>query len=194
MPAKIFRNVITKFNPYYLYGLTATPERKHGDEKLIFIYLGNIIHTINKNFREQENLKIKNIPKTNIIIKNTGIEIPFKIKTDNFQILSKIISFDSNRNQQIVDNIISEANNGSKCLVLTERKEHVEILSYYLKRNFEIITLTGDLTEKQRKEKMKQIEDSNFQIIIATGQLIGEGTDLPALNCLFLVFPFSFHG
>ena len=71
---------------------------------------------------------------------------------------------------------------------------HVEILSYYLKRSFEIITLTGDLTEKQSKEKMKQIEGNNFQIIIATGQLIGEGTDLPALNCLFLVFPFSFHG
>ena len=28
MPAKTFRNVITKLNPFYLYGLTATPERK----------------------------------------------------------------------------------------------------------------------------------------------------------------------
>lgn len=28
VPAKMFRSVITKFNPFYLYGLTATPERK----------------------------------------------------------------------------------------------------------------------------------------------------------------------
>ena len=46
MPAKMFRGVITNFNPYYLYGLTATPERKNNDTKLIFIYLGDILHTI----------------------------------------------------------------------------------------------------------------------------------------------------
>lgn len=37
-------------------------------------------------------------------------------------------------------------------------------------------------------------EAGNFQIIIATGQLIGEGTDFPNLNYLFLVYPFSFEG
>lgn len=48
VPAKMFRTVITKVNPYYLYGLTATPIRKHNDEKLIFIYLGSILHTVTK--------------------------------------------------------------------------------------------------------------------------------------------------
>jgi len=33
-----------------------------------------------------------------------------------------------------------------------------------------------------------------FQVLIATGQLMGEGTDFPGLNCLFLVYPFSFEG
>ena len=46
MPAQMFRSVITKLNPYYLYGLTATPIRKHNDEKLIFIYLGDIVHEV----------------------------------------------------------------------------------------------------------------------------------------------------
>ena len=79
-------------------------------------------------------------------------------------------------------------------MILTERKEHVEVLSYYLKGGYEIITLTGELTEKQKNEKLKQIEAGNFQIIIATGQLIGEGTDFPNLNSLFLVYPFAFEG
>jgi len=40
IPAKTFRKVITKLNPYYLYGFTATPKRKNNDEKLIYIFLG----------------------------------------------------------------------------------------------------------------------------------------------------------
>lgn len=192
LPAKMFRDVITKFNPYYLYGFTATPKRKNNDEKLIFFYLGDILHTIDKNFREDNNF-VKN-KKTRVVIRNTEIEVPFKVKTDNAQMLFKIITFDSMRNKKITDDIMDELKSGSKCLVLTERKEHAEILSYYLKREYEIITLTGDLTEKQRREKIKQIEGGNFQVILATGQLIGEGTDFHGINSLFLVFPFSFQG
>ena len=77
-----------------------------------------------------------NFKKPKVIIKETNLKIPFKIKTDDFQILSKIIIFDSNRNSQIVDDIIKEIKK-AKCLVLTERKEHVKALSYYLKREFE---------------------------------------------------------
>lgn len=193
MPAKLFRNVITKFNPFYLYGLTATPERKNNDTKLIYVYLGKTLHTIEKNFQKQ-NSNFDAPSRQKIIIRNSDLSIPFKIKTDNFQILSKIISFDSSRNDQIANDIKNETSKNLKCLVLTERKEHVGILSCYLKREFEIITLTGDLTENQKKEKIKQIKSGDFQIIIATGQLIGEGTDFPGLDCLFLVYPFSFSG
>lgn len=197
IPAKTFRKVVTKLNPFYLYGFTATPKRKNNDEKLIYIYLGKILHTVSKNFINQtengESKSEKNT-ETKVIIKNTEIDVPFKVKIDNFQILSKIITFDSNRNKLIIDDVIKEASDGNKCLILTERKEHVETLSYYLKGNYEIITLTGELTEKQKNEKLQQIEVGNFQIIIATGQLIGEGTDFPNLNRLFLVYPFSFEG
>ena len=198
MPAKMFRNVITKFNPFYLYGLTATPERKYNDAKLIFIYLGEILHTVEKGFNKQAAIKKVSteitVPSPKIKIRNTDLTVPFKIETDNFQILSKIIIFDSNRNRQIVDDIKNEAAKGFKCLILTERKEHVEVLSYYLKRECEILILTGDLTERQRKDRIKQIESGNFQILLATGQLIGEGTDFPNLDCLFLVYPFAFSG
>jgi superfamily II DNA or RNA helicase len=199
MPARMFRNVITKFRPYYLYGLTATPERKNNDEELIFIYLGEILHKISNDFDKQAfsknaKSKISEKSKTNVIIKGTDLTVPFKVRTDNFQILSKILIFDSARNMQIINDIKSEADKGLKCLILTERKEHVEVLSYYLKREYEIITLTGDLTDKQRREKIKQIESGNFQILLATGQLIGEGTDFPNLDCLFLIYPFAFSG
>ncbi|MCX6763469.1 MAG: DEAD/DEAH box helicase family protein [Candidatus Moranbacteria bacterium] len=190
MPAKMFRNIITKLNPYYLYGFTATPERKNNDEKLIYIYLGEVLHTIDTNYNQPKNTKSK----TEVIIRETNLEIPFKVKVDNFQTLYKIISFDSERNRSIIEDIKKEADKGFKCLVLTERKDHADVLSHYLKKDYEIIQLTGDLTAKQRKEKIQQIYDGNFQILLATGQLIGEGTDFPNLDCLFLIFPFAFQG
>ena len=67
----------------------------------------------------------------------------------------------------------------------------VKLLS---KKKIEIIILTGDISLKQRKQKIRQIETGNFQVLLATGQLIGEGTDFPNWDCLFLIFPFAFKG
>jgi len=44
IPAKSFREAIVNFNSYFLYGLTATPKRKNNDEKLIYVYIGNILY------------------------------------------------------------------------------------------------------------------------------------------------------
>ncbi|MEW6408343.1 MAG: DEAD/DEAH box helicase family protein [Patescibacteria group bacterium] len=192
MPAKMFRQVITQFNPYYLYGLTATPVRKHNDEKLIFIYLGKIIYEVPKNFNAN-NKKFKDI-NAKIIIKVTDLKFPYKVKTEDYQLLAKVLTFDSERNKLIAEDIKKEADKGKKCLILTERKDHIQIIEAYLKRDFEVITLTGDLTLRKKQEKIKQIESGHFQIIIATGQLLGEGTHFNNLDCLFLVYPFAFEG
>ncbi|MEK7118560.1 MAG: DEAD/DEAH box helicase family protein, partial [Patescibacteria group bacterium] len=46
VPARMFRDVLSKFNCRYLYGLTATPERKYNDGTLISVYIGPVIHTV----------------------------------------------------------------------------------------------------------------------------------------------------
>lgn len=193
MPAKMFRNVITKFNPYYLYGLTATPQRKYKDEKLIFIYLGDILYTITEEGIKNITPKLKT-KRLEIIIRETDLDLLFKARMENTDFWSKTLIYDTNRNKQIANDIKQETKNNSKCLILTERKEHAEILNQYLNPEIETIVLTGNLTQKQRKEKLKQIETGHFQVLIATGQLLGEGTDFKNLNSLFLVYPFSFHG
>lgn len=125
IPAKTFRKVVTKLNPFYIYGFTATPKRKNNDEKLIYIYLGKILHTVSKNFinqAEDDESKSENSFKTKVIIKNTEIDVPFKIKIDNFPILSKIITFDSNRNRLIIGDITNEVKNGKNVWFLPKEK------------------------------------------------------------------------
>ena len=155
MPARMFRSVITKFNPQFLYGLTATPKRKNNDTELIFLFLGDIIHTIPNSFGKPETEKQKTIAAKalgglKVIVRETALSVPFKARTDNVQILYKIITFDTARNQQIIADVKREAEHNKRCLILTERKEHVAVLNYYLKSQYETIVLTGDLTEKQR--------------------------------------------
>lgn len=194
IPAKTFRELITEFNPYYLYGLTATPKRKYNDEKLIYYYIGEILTTINSN-KTTINPKQKVQEKqTTVEIHETSLNVPFDRKTDTFEILSKVLVYDSKRNNLITQDILKQVAVGKKILVLTERKEHVEVLSLYLKGNCEVITLTGNDSMSKRKLKFEQINLGHFQVLIATGQLLGEGLDLPVLDCLFLVYPFSFEG
>ena len=116
IPAKSFRNTIFKFNPYYQYGLTATPFRKGNDDKLIFIHLGKIIAEI----KPQD---IKTYKRARINVRNTSLDVPFNSKTDTFEVLSKILVHDIARNKLILNDIITELNKGNKAVVITERKE-----------------------------------------------------------------------
>jgi len=191
IPAKSFRQTIVNFNPYYIFGLTATPKRKYNDEKLIFLYIGDIICNTNNIGQDIQSIFEEGLQ---LNIKDTNLYFPYDNKTDDFQILSKIIIFDSDRNRLIAEDIKKELKPAKKILVLTERKEHVEVLSIYLKSVCEVISITGDDSKSLRKIKMKQIEEGNFQVLITTGQLLGEGLDIENLTSIFLVYPFSFEG
>lgn len=189
IPAKTFRELIVKFNPYYLYGLTATPKRKYNDEKLIYFYIGDIIAEIDPNKEKSTVARAITLQ-----IKQTDLSVPFDYKIDEFETLSKILTFDSSRNNMITEDILNQVKEGRKILVLTERREHVETLNLYLQSQCEVITLTGGDSISKRKVKTEQIKLGHFQVLIATGQLFGEGIDLPLLDSLFIVYPFSFEG
>src|SRR5690606_35937163 len=74
IPAETFRSAIEKLNTFYLYGLTATPFRKYNDDKLIFVFLGEIISEI-------ASTEIENFKHAQIIVRNTNLDVPFNSKT-----------------------------------------------------------------------------------------------------------------
>ena len=187
IPAETFRNTIEKLNTFYLYGLTATPFRKYNDDKLIFAFLGDIISEVQSN-------EIENFKHAQIIVRNTDLDVPFNSKTDNFETLSKILVHDSERNKLILNDIKSELSKGKRIAIITERKEHIDTLYLFLKQSYEVITLSGDDSETNRKSKWQTLHQGNFQILITTGQYFGEGSDLSNISSLFLVYPFSFKG
>lgn len=187
IPAKTYRDTISKLPTYYLYGLTATPFRKYNDGKIIFSHLGEIIVEIKPT-------EISTYKQAKIIIRNTELDIPFNSKTDQFETLSKVLIHDSARNKLILEDIFVELKLGKKVVIITERKEHIDTLNQYLKQSYETLTLSGDDSESNRNQKWKILKEGNYQVLITTGPYFGEGSDLQNANSLFLVYPFAFEG
>jgi superfamily II DNA or RNA helicase len=189
IPAKTFRETITRFHTYYLYGLTATPMRKNNDENLIYVFIGNILSEIRSDFLDDT--KTRSIQ---INIRGTDLQAPFDYRIDNYETLSKVLVYDTGRNQLIVDDLRDVVDQKKSILVLTERKAHIDVLNLYLKERFETIALSGDDSKRSQESKMGQIKAGHFQIVLTTGQFFGEGIDIDRFDCLFLVYPFAFKG
>lgn len=185
--AETFKNAVSLFHSYYLYGLTATPFRKNSDDRLISVHLGEVISEMkssDKGASEQPE----------IIIRNTMLYVAYNAKTDRFETLSNILIHDSERNKLVLKDVMFQLSTGKRAVILTERKEHIETLNQYLKQSFETVTLSGDDSESSRNAKWQILKTGSYQVLITTGQFFGEGSDLHNAQCLFLVYPFSFEG
>lgn len=191
IPAKTFRKVIANLNPEFLYGLTATPKRKHNDEQLIYVYIGDIVASLEHTSDALQNPRAQ---KFNVQITETQLNIPFNWQTDHFDLIAKVISCDTSRNELVVKDIIEQVGLKRKTLVLSERKEHLKILELYLKGRCESILFTGDDSATSRTSKLKQIDDGHYQVLLATGQIFGEGMHIESIEAMILAFPFAFDG
>ena len=100
---------------------------------------------------------------------------------------------DDGRTKRIVDDVITSIADGKHPLVLTERREHAEIINQLLiEKDICSVVLRGAMRAKERKQANEQLVDA--QAIVATGKYIGEGFDLPRLDTLFLSMPIAWKG
>lgn len=162
LPAKTYRELIGSFKSNYCFGLTATHERKHGTETITEFVIGPIIAEV-KSSEAPSNKTFE------VTIHPTKVVLPFRYKTDHYETIAKVISYDSARNELVARVILKEAKEKRKVLVLTERKEHIEILNLYLRGETKTIAISGDDSVRSRKLKHDQIKAGNFQVLLATG-------------------------
>lgn len=184
VPANTFQKVVKEFKARYLLGLTATPFRKDKLQKLMFLYLGEIIHKIDP---AQISIELKNV--TSILVVRPTDFYPTFETVKKFKKIIEVLIKDENRNNLIMRDIINEHSLDKSILVLTGRKEHCSEISRKLNKKAKHSILTGRSSLKERKEILTSFKNKKTRILIATGQLLGEGVDLPFLDTLFLVFP-----
>lgn len=130
-----------------------------------------------------------------IITRKTGFDTCLDASEEYSQMLSELTK-DPQRNNQIVQDVVRETNNGGGiCLVLSDRKAHCEDIQTLLKSHgIKAELLTGDINGKERESIVDQLNKGLVKVLIATGQLIGEGFDCEGLSTLFLITPIKFSG
>lgn len=105
---------------------------------------------------------------------------------------------DEQRNQFIIDDIKQALTEGRSPIVLTERKEHILLLSEQIKAFAKnVFVMQGGMGIRQRKQlqdALQSIPGDEERIIIATGRYLGEGFDDARLDTLFLAMPVSWKG
>lgn len=194
VPANTFSTVVKQFTAKYVLGLTATTFRKDKLEKLMYLYVSDQVITAKSNTQEKNEQSISSV-KTELITRKT--EFQGNGKLEDFQAACRMVISDVKRNSQIAGDIAEALATGTKCLVLSERLEHCEILLEMVRQKVKGIhaaIATGVMTKKQRERITIRMNQERFQLLIATGKLIGEGFDWPAVSHLFLAFPFSWKG
>ena len=186
-----FENVLSQVKAKYVLGLTATPYRRDGHQPIIHMQCGPISHRI-----RHKDLSA-HISASWVIPRETDFEHVWNGDTQIQDVSSRMIE-DTERNAQIVEDVLTALDEGRFPLILTERREHLETLARLLGEKVEnLFQLHGGIRQKGRKEvyeRIRECPNDARKTILATGSYIGEGFDEPRLDTLFLTMPSSFKG
>jgi superfamily II DNA or RNA helicase len=189
-PAMQYVKAIEEFNCKYMTGLSATPWRRDGLSKVIFWHIGDVTGRIAK----QDLLDNGNLCQAEVKWIKTEFNTLINA-SENYSKTLSALTEDYPRNRLICDTIAANNRTGIN-LILSDRKEHCKTLHDTLSKENKIKSevLTGATSQKERERIIHDLKQSRCRYLIATGQLIGEGFDLPEISTMFLTTPIKFSG
>jgi superfamily II DNA or RNA helicase len=191
-PSRTFTEAVSCFDSQFMLGLSATPYRRDQLSKLIFWHLGDMHHQVDKS----RLIETGDVLPAKVIFRETNFATRLDPVNEYSRMLAELAA-DTQRNLLIASDITAEAaRNTGVCLILSDRKAHCENLQALLRYRFRLQSelLTGDIDVAERKKVLERLNQGKVRILIATGQLIGEGFDCKHLTTLFLATPIKFSG
>lgn len=189
LSAPQYEQVLSEAHAKYVVGISATLERRDGHQPIIFMQAGRVRHSIKLDRNNQFAQVLDR--------QDLNLEVPLHLSSNepkpHISEIYRWLMLHPVRNAAIVEGIQNEVANGRVPIVLTERREHANIIAGLL--NDAGIThqiLVGSMKKKQQAEVMSKLDST--QVIVATGRFVGEGFDLPRLDTLILALPVSWKG
>lgn len=184
-----FERVMMEAKAKFVLGLTATPYRRDGQQPIIHMQCGPIIHQIK---HQEVNQVFSNCF---VMSRSTSFDCDWNERSNIYELWPKLV-VDVKRNEMIVSDVKKAIAERRFPLILTERKEHLAILGEMLKPHIENLgVLYGGIGIKERRKIFDKLSSSDVsKAILATGAYIGEGFDDPRLDTLFIAMPIAFKG
>ena len=188
-------NVLKELKVKYVYGVTATPKRGDGLEKINYMLIGPIRYSYTaKEKAKEQGIQHLVYPRFTRTVPPRGV-ITGKMHPNEAY---EIIHNNDLRDEQIVDDVKNCVSAGRTPVVLSRYKDHSEKLYMRLKSYADYVFLmTGNNSKKEHRkilEQMRQVGNDESMVLVATGSLVGEGFDFPRLDTLFMATPVSFRG
>ena len=183
--------VLQEINAKYVYGVTATPKRGDGKEKINEFLLGPIRYRFTaKDRAEEQTINHLVYPRFTRTVKPHHLS-----KTPYGNDAYELIRNNDVRDEQIIRDVADCVQAGRTPVVLTKYVDHAKKLSERLKTYADrLILLTGANGTKARRaqvEELNKVDNSDSLILVGTGSLLGEGFDFPRLDTLFMATPVS---
>lgn len=198
-PTKImqFYKVLSNLQARYKIGVTATPKRADGLERCMTALLGNIEHKIPKEEVKKFTcpVKVRKMettyePNLNVILAGDGTIV--------YSSLIEDLTHSEERNEQIAQDCIEQVflKPTSRILILSDRVEHLKILGEKIRKkvqSYRVMQLEALSNSKKarehRREILKDLNDGNINVVLATYALAKEGLDVPKLDYVVFASP-----
>lgn len=184
--ADSYLRLIEHFEPKFLLGMTATPERTDGND-IFQLFDHNIAYEIRLNKAMEEEMLSS--------FHYFGVA---DLSVDNVQVDTKS-DFRYLVAEERVERIIEQAkfygsDNGiTRGLVFCSRKsEAVELAKLFNARGYKSVALTGDNSEEERAKAIERLETdflSDKLDYIFTVDIFNEGIDIPKINQIIMLRP-----
>jgi len=175
VPSAIFSQSIAKVSTKYMIGLSATPKRKDGLDKVITTCIGPIIAQV------ELQLKIPLVELVKVSYESQMKEHKNRSDKANIPQMVNDICLDSVRNKHITDKLKALYEEGRTMLVLTERRGHAMMLSEACNNE----GMDSGVYLGQMKQDL--LTEANAKtIIIGTYAMCSTGYDNPRLNTVVL--------
>ena len=195
LSAVSFEAIAAAAKAKYVLGLSATVTRKDGHHPIIFMQCGPIRYRVDA--RKQAAAR----PFAHrVVLRSTPFRPPVSDEGNRIpiQALYGLLARDQERNDLIFSDILSALEAGRSPVIITERKDHLQLLADRLSRFAKnVIVLSGGMGVGDRRKTTKALQsvpDGVERVLVATGRYLGEGFDDARLDTLFLTMPISWRG
>ena len=185
MGAEFFSRALMSVQTKYRLGLSATPDRMDGLEKVFLWNIGPILYQ--EKIREaDESVEIRVIKFTSADESYANEPLNVLGKLNRAQLCNQLAEY-APRTKAICEELADALAEGRKLLVLSDRREHLAAFeSDFKERGFTSIGYyVGGMTSADRATSATK------QIILATFQLASEGMNIKDLNTAVLTTPKS---
>ena len=190
-----FEAILRGAKAQYVLGLSATVTRKDGHHPIIFMQCGPVRHRVDA--KKQATARPFDhkvvFRRTEFRLARNGLD-----EKPAIQELYARLAQDPARNDLIFDDVLSALEARRSPVVITERKDHLDLLAGRLSKFAKnVIVLRGGMSARQSRaatESLTTIPAGEERVLVATGRYLGEGFDDARLDTLFLTMPISWRG